>query len=66
MFHLKEKGEKEKMSMILNQGSNDHMWKTEDEKDGQASLRSIVSLRDKEISLTGERIQEIKNSRKSP
>lgn len=40
MFHLKEREEKEKMSMILNQGSNDHMWKTEVEKDGQASLKS--------------------------
>lgn len=52
--------------MILNQGGNDHMLKTEDEKDGRASLKSVVSLRHKEINLTGERIQEIKNSRKSP
>lgn len=66
VFHVKKKEEKEKRSMILNQGDNGHVLKKEDEKDGPYSLKSTVSLRHKEMILTGERIQEIKNSRKSP
>lgn len=67
MFHVKKKEEKEKRPMILNHGDNGHLLKKkEDEKDGPDGLKSTASLRHKEMILTGVRIQEIKNSRKSP